>query len=69
LAGWSTQLFWLKLLFMLTDSNCFFHLWLNCCAWPQMNSSNLFLSSGTFSFSGSFFLYLCLACSLFSLSL
>jgi hypothetical protein len=42
----------------------FCHFWMNCCAWPQMNSSNLFSSSASFSFSGIFYIHLCLACSL-----
>jgi hypothetical protein len=33
-----------------TQDSC--GLWLNCSAWPQITSCNLFLSSGFFSFSG-----------------
>ena len=35
LAGWSTQLFWLKLPSKLTDSIWLFSRPLNCSAWPQ----------------------------------
>jgi hypothetical protein len=42
--------------------DCFSQFLWNCCAWLQTNSSNLFWSLCSFSFSGLYCLWLCLAC-------
>ena len=47
----------------------FFSFCLDCSAWPYANFSNIFSSSGFFSFPDSFCLHLCLNCSLSNLSL